>query len=143
MSTLVNHLHLNEVCLDQIKQFNAPRKGQSADILLVIGEKAETTQVLRLVPTPLDYWVCTTFARERYYRNWFLRKHAGQPLLDLYYELARKFPQGLADLPLLPEELSGEVTSIGDCGFRIADVEAQKTGNRQLTIANRQSTGVS
>jgi hypothetical protein len=143
MSTLVNHLYLNEVCLEQIKQFNAPRKGQSADILLVIGEKAETTQVLRLVPTPVDYWVCTTFARERYYRNWFLRKHAGQPLLDLYYELARKFPQGLADLPLLPEQLSGEVTSNADCRFRIADAEAQKTGNRQLAIANRQSTGVS
>src|SRR5262249_28309316 len=35
MSALVNHLHLNEVCLEQIKQFNAPRKGRSGDVLLV------------------------------------------------------------------------------------------------------------
>ena len=121
MSALVTHLHLNEVCLNQVKQFNPPRKGQSAEALLVIGEKAETTEVIRLAPTPVDYWVCTTFARERLYRNWFLRRHAGEPLLELYKDLARKFPQGLADLPPLPEELSGEVSSIGDCRLRIAE----------------------
>ena len=114
MSALVTHLHLNEVCLEQIKQFSAPKKGQSSEVLLVIGEKAETTQVLRLLPTALDYWVCTTFPRERYYRNWFLSDNAGRPFLELYKELACKFPQGLADLPLLPEELSGEVSSIAD-----------------------------
>jgi len=115
MSALVTHLHLNEVCLNQIKQFNAPRKGQSAEALLVIGEKAETTEVIRLAPTPVDYWVCTTFARERLYRTWFLRRHAAEPLLELYKELARKFPQGLADLPPLPEELSGEIHSLAEC----------------------------
>ncbi|PYV37557.1 MAG: hypothetical protein DMG06_27775 [Acidobacteria bacterium] len=91
----------------------------------------------------MDYWVCTTFPRERYYRDWFLSKKAGRPLRELYQELASKFPQGLADLPLLPEELSGEVTSIADCGFRNADSQNRKTSNRQSTIANRQSIGVS
>jgi hypothetical protein len=110
LSALIDHLHLNEICLNQIKQFNAPQKGHNADVLLVIGEKAETTQVLRLVPTPVDYWVSTTFARERFYRSWYLKKQAGRPLLELYLELGRRFPRGLADLPLLPEELSGEVT---------------------------------
>jgi hypothetical protein len=140
MSALVNHLHLGEVCLEQIKQFNTPRKGQSGDVLLVMGE---TTQVLRLVPTPMDYWVCTTFARERHYRSWFLRKNAHRPLLELYQELGNRFPQGLADLPMLPEELSGEVTGIAECGFRNAESEDRKTGNRQSTIVNRQSIGVS
>ena len=65
MSPLATHLALNQVALDEIKHFGAPRKGRSAEVLLVIGEKAETTQTIRLVPTPVEYWVCTTFPRER------------------------------------------------------------------------------
>src|SRR6202162_3598057 len=75
----------------------------------VIGEKAETTQTVRLVPTPIDYWICTTYPRERAYRAWCLRRNPEQPLLECYEELARKYPQGLAGLPQLPEELSGAV----------------------------------
>jgi len=94
---------------DEVKQFSAPRKGQGGEMLLVLGEKAETTQVIRIVPTPLDYWVCTTFPRERRYRSWFLEKNRGRLQLESYEELARKFPQGLAGLRELPEELSGAV----------------------------------
>jgi type IV secretory pathway VirB4 component len=107
---LLNHLFLNPVALNEVKQFSAPSKGRSADALLVLGEKAETTQTIRIVPTAVDYWVCTTFPRERKYRAWFLKKNADVPLLDSYQELARKFPQGLAEVPPLPEELSGAVT---------------------------------
>jgi len=38
-----------------------------------------------------------------------LRRNPEQPLFECYEELARKFPQGLAGLPQLPEELSGAV----------------------------------
>jgi hypothetical protein len=106
---LSRHLALNPVAINEIKQFGAPRKGRGAEALLVLGEKAETTQVIRMVPTPLDYWIATTFPRERRYRSWFLRKNKGRPLLESYQELARKFPQGLAELAELPEELSGAV----------------------------------
>ena len=109
-SALVNHLYLNPVAVSQVKEFGAPRKGRSAEVLLVIGEKAETTQTIRIVPTPLSYWICTTFPRERKYRAWFLRDRCDRPLLAGYQELARKFPQGLADVAPLPEELSGAVT---------------------------------
>jgi len=109
VSPLLNHLFLNPVALNEVKQFSAPSKGRSADALLVLGEKAETTQTIRIVPTSVDYWVCTTFPRERKYRAWFLKKHADQPLLDCYQDLARKFPHGLAEVPQLPEELSGAV----------------------------------
>ena len=108
-SVLVSQLYLNPVAVGQIKQFGAPRKGRSAEALLVIGEKAETTQTIRIVPTPLAYWICTTFPRERKYRTWFLESRCHQPLLDRYQELAKKFPQGLADVSALPEELSGAV----------------------------------
>jgi hypothetical protein len=80
-------------------------------VLLVVGEKAETTQTIRIVPTPLSYWICTTFPRERRYRAWFLEERYDCPLLDNYQELAKRFPQGLADLTPLPEELSGAVAS--------------------------------
>jgi len=110
VSPLVNHLYLNPVALNEVKSFSAPRKGESADALLVLGEKAETTQTIRIVPTTVGYWVCTTFPRERRYRAWVLKKYADRPLLETYQELARRFPHGLAEAPPLPEELSGAVT---------------------------------
>lgn len=109
VSPLVNHLFLNPVALNEVKRFNAPRKGASADALLVLGEKAETTQTIRIVPTPVDYWICTTFPRERKYRSWFLKTFADRPPLDCYRDLASKFPHGLAEVPPLAEEISGTV----------------------------------
>jgi len=108
---LATHLSLNPVALNEIKLFNAPRKGQYAEVLLVLGDKADTTQTIRIAPTPLDYWICTTFPRERRYRTWFLKTREHQPLLDSYRELGQKFPQGLADVKPLAEELSGEVNT--------------------------------
>ena len=105
-SVLVKHLSLNPAAIREVKEFSTPQKGQSARALLVLGEKSETTQTICLVPTALDYWICTTFPRERRYRAWFLSEHRGRPLLECYQELARKFPRGLADLAPLPEETS-------------------------------------
>jgi len=110
MTPLTNHLFLNPVALNEIKRFSAPRKGECADALLVLGEKAETTQTIRIVPTAASYWVCTTFPRERKYRAWVLKKLSDRPLLERYQELARKFPCGLAEVSPLPEEISGAVT---------------------------------
>ena len=109
VSAMVNHLNLNPVAVHQVKGFGAPRKGRSAEVLLVIGERAETTQTIRIVPTPLSYWICTTFPRERKYRTWFLRRRDGQPLLQSYQDLAKRFPQGLVDVAPLPEEIANEV----------------------------------
>lgn len=109
MSALETQLHLNDVALSAIKRFNAPQKGRYAEMLLVIGEKSETTQTVRLVPTPVDYWICTTYPRERAYRRWFLNKKQEEPLLACYEQLAERFPQGLAGVDPLPEEISGSV----------------------------------
>ena len=109
MTAMREHLHLNETALNQIKQFSAPRKGRSADALIVIGEKAETTHTIRLVPTPVEYWITTTYARERMYRAWWTSQHKDVALIEAYQELAQKFPFGLADLDPLPEEVSGEI----------------------------------
>jgi type IV secretory pathway VirB4 component len=109
-SALREHLHLNETAVNQIKRFSAPSKGKSADALLVIGEKADTTHTIRISPTPVDYWVMTTYPRERVYRAWWLEQHKEDSPLANYYELATRYPMGLADLESLPEELSGDVS---------------------------------
>jgi hypothetical protein len=101
--------HLNETALNQIKHFSAPVKGKRADALLVIGEKADTTHTIRMVPTPIDYWIMTTYARERAYRSWCLEQHKGLSRIEGYRHLANAFPFGLANLDPLTEELSGEV----------------------------------
>src|SRR5438105_13911588 len=86
LAALVNHLYLNEVVLKEIKGLAPPRKGRSAEAVLALGERAETTQVIRLLPTPVDYWVCTTLQRDRIYRTYFLNRHPGTPLLHPHRE---------------------------------------------------------
>jgi type IV secretory pathway VirB4 component len=108
-TALREHLHLNDTAINQIKHFSAPAKGRSSDALIVIGEKAQTTHTIRIAPTPIDYWVMTTYPRERVYRAWWLEQHQGVPLLDAYKALATAFPFGLADVDQLPEEASGQV----------------------------------
>jgi hypothetical protein len=109
LRTLEEQLFLNDVALNEIKRFSSPQKGRHGEMLMVIGETSETTQTVRLVPTPVDYWICTTYPRERVYRSWFLRENSELPLLSCYEELGHRFPQGLSGLPQLPEELSGAV----------------------------------
>ena len=109
MRALRDHLHLNETALNQIKHFSAPVKGKSADALIAIGEKAETTHTIRMAPTPVDYWIMTTYARERVYRSWWMGQRKEVALIDAYFALADRFPFGLADVDPLPEEVSGEV----------------------------------
>src|SRR5262249_2800047 len=111
LTALTNHLYLNDVVLKEIKGLAAPRKGRSAEVVLALGERAETTEVIRLVPTPIDYWICTTFQRERMYRNYFLNRAREKPLFERYRELAALVPRGLAEAAELPEEACGAVKS--------------------------------
>jgi type IV secretory pathway VirB4 component len=109
MTALRDHVHLNETALNQIKTFAHPKKGHSAEFLIAIGEKAESTHSIRVVPSSVDYWITTTYARERHYRKWWLRHHRKPSLIETYEELALRFPRGLAEIETLPEELSGEI----------------------------------
>jgi type IV secretory pathway VirB4 component len=119
LRTLAQHLHLNQTALNEVRGFSAPRKGRRAQALLVLGEKAETTQTITIVPTPLEYWICTTFVRERMYRSWWLEANRDLPRLEAYEKLAARFPNGLADVPELPEEMSGAVkTMAAKCAAR-------------------------
>src|SRR5215467_3125047 len=121
LTALTNHLYLNDVVLREIKGLAPPSKGRSAEAVLALGERAETTQVIRLVPTPVDYWICTTFQRERMYRAYFLARNSEKPLVESYRDLARVFPKGLAELSELPEEASGAVRAVWRNGRRATE----------------------
>ena len=109
VTALREHLHLNETALNQIKHFSAPVKGRRSDALIVIGEKADTTHTIRMSPTAVEYWIMTTYARERVYRSWWLTQRKDIPLMEAYLTLAERFPAGLGEVDPLPEEMSGEV----------------------------------
>lgn len=106
VTPLIEHLGLNETAVNEVKRFAAPKKGRFAEALLVLGEKADTTQTVRVVPTPIEYWICTTFPRERLFRAHALAQRSYRPLIDIFTQLATRFPSGLADVPELPEEIA-------------------------------------
>ena len=93
--------------------FSAPRKGRKAQALLVLGEKAETTQTINIVPTPVEYWICTTFKRERMYRAWFLESNRGMDLFPRRTRNSlRSFLWAWPTSAEMPEELSGAVKAV-------------------------------
>ena len=81
-------------------------------MLLVIGEKAKTTRTSRLEPAPVEHWACTTFPRERGDRTYHLAQDPSRAALEVYEELAQRFPNGLAEVAPLPEEQSGAVMGL-------------------------------
>ena len=126
LDVLREFLHLNETTLNEIKNLGHTQKGRKSDFIVVIGEKAETTHTLRVVLSPIEYWIMTTYPRERWYRAWWMKKHSELPLYGRYRLLADKFPQGMAALEELPEERSGEVYEIED------KVRAQQARGREV-----------
>jgi hypothetical protein len=110
---LRHFVHLNETTLNRVKTLGMTEKGRKSEFLIVIGEKAETTHSLYIVPTPIEYWLLTTYPRERWYRQWWLSTHSEMSWLEAFEELARTFPNGLSEVPELPEERSGEVSRLG------------------------------
>ena len=127
LDVLREFLHLNETTLNEIKNLGHTQKGRKSDFIVVIGEKADTTHTLRVVLSPVEYWIMTTYPRERWYRAWWMKKHSELPLYKRYCLLAEKFPQGMAALEELPEERSGEVYEIDD-RVRAQSARAQGTG---------------
>lgn len=105
-------LHLNETTLQRVKSLGMTEKGKKSEFLIVIGENAETTHSLYIVVSPIEYWILTTFARERWYRQYWLNKRGEQTETAAYEALAAKYPHGISDLDELPEERSGEVMRV-------------------------------
>jgi type IV secretory pathway VirB4 component len=109
VDVLRTFLGLNETTINEIRKLGMAEKGKRSDFVVAIGEKAETTHSFRVVLSRLEYWILTTFPREKWYRAWWMRKHENLSVHARYLMLAERHPYGLAQLELLPEERSGEV----------------------------------
>ncbi len=111
-SVLTDFIHLNETTVNHIKSLAMTEKGKKSEWVGIVGEKAESTFSFQVVPTPMEYWIMTTFPREKDFRSFWLAKHIDLPLEERYALLAKKYPHGLSALPKQPEELSGEVWQV-------------------------------
>ncbi len=107
LNVLSEFLHLSPAAIERIKNLPMTQKGEHSEFLICIGERSETTHSLYVKLSPVEYWLATSFPRERKYRSWWLKKHDN--FHEGIYELARRFPQGIAALAELPEERSKEV----------------------------------
>ena len=105
-------LHLNETTLNRVKGLGMTEKGKKSEFLIVIGEKAETTHSLYIVPTAVEYWLLTTYPRERWYRQWWLVTNPRVRLSNATRNSRTSSPMAFP-LPELPEERSGEVSRLG------------------------------
>jgi hypothetical protein len=112
LDVLRKFVHLNETAIDRVKHLGMTEKGKKSEFLIVIGEKSETTHSLHIVTTPIEYWLLTTFAREKWYRQYWLLKYANLTTTEAYERLAATYPNGLSSLDELPEEKSGEVMNV-------------------------------
>jgi hypothetical protein len=107
MEVLSKFLHLSTAAVEKISRMGATEKGKRSEFLICIGEQSETTHSIYVKLIPEEYWLATSFPRERKYRAWYLIRH--HDLKTAIAELAEKFPNGLAALSELPEERTGQV----------------------------------
>jgi hypothetical protein len=139
VDVLRQFLHLNETTLNRVKSLGMTEKGRRSEFLIVLGEKAETTHSLYIVPTPIEYWLLTTYPRERWYRQWWLMTHRDLGPVERYASLAMKYPHGLSQIPELPEERSGEV---GRLGLAHPASVAQERALDQAAVSLSAATGL-
>jgi hypothetical protein len=104
LNILRDFVHLNETTINYIKNLPMTEKGKKSEFLGVIGEKAETTFSFEVITTPLEYWLMTTYSRDKDLRRYWLRKYAAEGRQASYAQLAAKYPHGTAGLEPLPEE---------------------------------------
>ena len=104
LNVLRDFVHLNETTINYIKNLPMTEKGKKSEFLGVIGEKAETTFSFEVITTPLEYWLITTYSRDKDLRKYWLRKYAAGGLQASYALLTAQYPHGTAGLESLPEE---------------------------------------
>jgi hypothetical protein len=104
LNILRDFVHLNETTINYVKNLPMTEKGKKSEFLGVIGEKAESTFSFEVITTPLEYWLMTTYPRDKDLRKYWLRTHSDAGLQEAYAMLTAKYPQGTAGLAPLPEE---------------------------------------
>jgi hypothetical protein len=109
IDVLRDFLHLPPAAVEKIKELRMTEKGKRSEFVLAVGESSSTTHSIYVELDPTEYWLATSYPRERKYRVWWLSMH---PQLDFGAAirlLGERFPAGLAYEADLPEEISGDV----------------------------------
>ncbi len=109
MAVLKDILHASEPTINYVKNIGMTEKGKRSTFVCMQGE---TTFAIDVEVLPFEYWLLTTFPREKDFIAYWLRTHDNLPLEEAYQMIAALYPQGLSSLPPLPEELSGEVYGV-------------------------------
>jgi hypothetical protein len=109
VEVLSEFLHLSPAAIERIKNLGMTEKGRRSEFVISLGEQSANTHSLYVELTPTEYWLATSFPRERQYRTWWLSTHTDLEFGEAIRRLGAKYPQGLARLAELPEERSGEV----------------------------------
>jgi type IV secretory pathway VirB4 component len=108
LNVLRDFVHLNETTINYVKDLPMTEKGKKSEFLVVIGEKSETTCSIEVYTTAREYWILTTYPRDKHLRKYWHRKHHAIGLAASYALLAAKYPRGTAGLDPLPEEAAAD-----------------------------------
>jgi hypothetical protein len=71
IDVLSEFLHLSPAAVERIKNLGMTDKGKRSEFLISIGEDSASTHSLYIELTPTEYWLATSFPRERQYRTWW------------------------------------------------------------------------
>ncbi len=67
-------------------------KGNFSELFLSFGSQRS---VIRIMPTPEEYWICTSDARDREAEQQLKTEMPGLAGMEMVRELARRFPKGV------------------------------------------------
>lgn len=89
---LEEHLKLNQRELEIIKLLKQ-EKGYFSEMFVQFGSHHT---ILRLSPSPLEYWMCTTHANDIALEKEFTQRLPGAPRIEVLMELSTRHPHGTA-----------------------------------------------
>jgi hypothetical protein len=98
MSRLRDVLHLSEPALEAVKELRNV-SGHFAESYLLVANQPESSTVIQLTATPVDYWATTSNAMEMNFRERFTKEHPELSALEVIYRLGLAHPQGLGSSP--------------------------------------------
>ena len=108
-AVLHEFLHLPDAAVNHVKNIAMTRKGERSEFQISMGESSANIHSFLVVLAHTEYWLATSFPRERQYRHWWLTTYRADSFAQAIIALALRFPHGLAEIDELPEERSGEV----------------------------------
>lgn len=109
VGVLEEFLHLSPAAVERIKNLGMTEKGKRSEFVLSVGEQSSSTHSIYVELVPTEYWLATSYPRDRKVRVWWLNKHPDMEFGAAIRLLAARYPNGMANEDELPEEISGEV----------------------------------